>query len=107
MIKQIIPANDWFFVAPNHDDKGKAVWVLAAWALHDDGTVTGMVSIEHPCLVATSAQGACVTARLVEVPSPGMYRNLRELSPEELGSISSGGLCHEPPAPGESWALSH
>jgi len=42
MYKTIIPATDWFFVHPGHNDE-PVVWPLAAWGLRDSGETVGLI----------------------------------------------------------------
>jgi len=82
MYKQIIPAEDWFFVSK--DTGGKiVVFRVAAWALQEDGgDVVGLVG--H----VTSEPNR--TPRLIPVPPDGgLYKHLSELTISEL---KAGGL---------------
>lgn len=108
MIIQIVPVTDWFFVGPTHDDKGKIVYPLAAWALHDDGMVVGMISVPHASLSATESPStpASVQCRLVGAPPIGMYKHLQELTGSDLAAVFSGHISEEPPKKEESFSAS-
>ncbi|MBU2816620.1 hypothetical protein HF282_03825 [Acidithiobacillus ferrooxidans] len=109
VIKQIVSANDWFFVGPTHDDKGKIVFPLAAWALHEDGAVVGMISVPHASLATTekASTPASVQCRLVGAPPIGMYKHLNELTESDLAAAFSGTISKEVPNKEESFSASH
>lgn len=80
-IKTIIPATDWFYVHTRSSDRGQTVHHLAAFALGDDGTVTGLVPVG-----AKSNGGNITPPRLMPVPSleDGRYLHRDQMSGELL-----------------------
>lgn len=74
----LIPATDWFFVfslEAEEDGRKYSVQRLAAWALTEEGEVTGLVSVSDP-----RREG--LTARLIAPPpEKGQYLHLDQLTP--------------------------
>lgn len=75
--KQIIPATDWYFChATDLKNQPVVVYQLAAWALKDDGSITGLVTIYDP------KEGR---AKLVTPPPvKGSYLHKEQLTEEEI-----------------------
>jgi len=84
MIKQIIPATDWFFIVPAADDKKKQIIPLFVWALYGDGTVIGMTSFP-----LYTPKKIPFHNRLVDVPIMGEYKHWYALSDSERSEVIS------------------
>ena len=103
-IKQMIDAKDWFFVnelnLPHH--QALTVWYVAAWALHDDGKIIGMISVPNSDAFHTNEEGKSKirdnwTARLVTVPpTGGIYKHREELTEEEKKALANNGCTTTP-----------
>ena len=83
MYKQIVDSTDWFYVSKQ--DHGLIIYHVAAWALTEEGIVTGLVS--DPAAWRMEKKNL-VAARLIGVPPiDGYYKHKSELNVEELAQI--------------------
>lgn len=75
--KQISPCSDWFYVGPADD----IIFEVAAWALHDNGEVVGLIS--------AGATNDNNIARLVTPPPVGgTYVHLSALTGDQKFKLS-------------------
>lgn len=88
MYKQIIPAQDWFFLTYDPDQRTLSIFCLAAWGLTEEGIVIGLVSVSNSQRHDTDNK----CARLVTVPPiTGYYKCKDELTELESRVIKQGG----------------
>ena len=86
--KNIIPADDWFFVISETSNGVKMiVWRLAAWGISsEDEEVVGLVSVVGGGDNSVM-KGTC---HLVAIPPlEGTYKHLIELTPDELRYVQN------------------
>lgn len=84
--KSLIPASDWFYVhGSGFPDGVETVWHVAAFALADDGSVTGLIAVAGP-LSGDAALTKAHPARLVTPPNvpDGRYLHRDQLTPAQL-----------------------
>lgn len=92
MYKQIIPANDWFFVAKEAklNNGQPVIYRIAAWALPEGGeAVIGLIGGIESGGSSLTNSSYNELARLVTVPPiVGVYKHFSELNQVEHAALS-------------------
>lgn len=87
---QVIPAEDWFFIArsPEPMEPALCIYRIAAWGLLVNGSVIGLIGVPN----FTSVSGTNKSPHLCQLPPlDGIYKHMEDLTDQEITALNQDG----------------